>query len=220
MASTRAAERAYLVLRDEIIRGSRKMGDWLREEEVAATLGISRTPVREAFRRLVSEGLANHEPNRGVRIARWTAKDLSEIFDLRSVLEPYACQLAAESGTADIRLLSSLVDEMEAVASREEVDTALLGTLNNRFHSEILHTTGNNRLIAVVASLVHIPLVTTTFRHYSPEELARSMAQHRDILAAIIAKDGQWAYAAMHAHIRSGRHTAERLPLPDDPPTQ
>ena len=84
-----ASDHAYRLIRAQILSGARAGGDWLREGDLAESLGVSRTPVREALRRLTAEGLVRYERNRGVQVAAWTAEDLHEIFSLRSVLEPW-----------------------------------------------------------------------------------------------------------------------------------
>src|SRR3569623_153872 len=93
-----ASDHAYRLIRAQILSGARAGGDWLREGDLADSIGVSRTPVREALRRLTAEGLVHYERNRGVQVAAWTTADLDEIFSLRSVLEPWACRLAAGSG--------------------------------------------------------------------------------------------------------------------------
>ena len=80
----KAAEVTYATIRRQILSGERAGGEWLREGDLAAVIGVSRTPVREALRRLAAEGLVRHEPNRGVQVEDWGVGDLDEIFSLRS----------------------------------------------------------------------------------------------------------------------------------------
>ena len=81
-----AAEKAYEAIRDGIVGGELPVGGRLREEELAGTIGVSRTPVREALRRLDAEGLVEFSPHRGAQVASWSDQDLDEIFGLRGVL--------------------------------------------------------------------------------------------------------------------------------------
>src|SRR5687767_3001615 len=108
-----AADHAYRLVREQILSGQRAGGEWLREGDLAEHLGVSRTPVREALRRLTAEGLVRYERNRGVQVQAWNASDLDEIFSLRSVLEPWGCRLAATSGLADLATLDALAHEMD-----------------------------------------------------------------------------------------------------------
>lgn len=199
------AEDAYRAIRDQILRGERAGGQWLREGDLAAALGVSRTPVREALRRLVAEGLARHEPNRGVQVESWSIRDLDEIFSLRTVLEPWGCALAASSGSVDIDELSWLADEMDRAAAGQQPDLDAITALNNRFHRLILTAAGNDRLVHLVASVVAVPLVWRTFSHYTPEAMRRSLAHHHELVAALRAGDPAWAESVMRSHVRAAR---------------
>ena len=201
--SGRAAERAYTVIRQEILAGERAGGEWLREGDLGAALGVSRTPVREALRRLTAEGLVSHERNRGVRVASWSAHDLEEIFSLRSVLEPWGSALAAERGVADTDELDELAHRMDRAAMGVAPDVETITLLNNRFHRLILEASGNARLVTLVASVVEVPLVSRTFSRYGPESLRRSVAHHHEIVSALKAHDPVWAESVMRSHVRS-----------------
>ena len=87
-----AADKAYDTLKRRVIGGAFAPGEQLREEHIARELEISRTPVRAALKRLVDDGLATADPNRGVRVAEWTEFDIQETFDLRGLLEGYAAE--------------------------------------------------------------------------------------------------------------------------------
>lgn len=202
----RAADHAYDVIRSQILGGERAGGDWLREDELALASGVSRTPVREALRRLASEGLVRHEPNRGVQVRAWEPGDLDEIFALRSVLEPWGSALAATSGLADTAALADLADRMDAAATGTP-DVGAITALNNAFHRLVLEASGNQRLVLMVASIVEVPVVWRTFSHYSPTALRRSLAHHHEIVEAIAVGDAGWAESVMRAHVRAAWST-------------
>ena len=212
----KAAELAYQAIRDGIIEGRFRAGARLREEEIAEATGVSRTPVREALRRLDAEGLVEFLPNRGAHVASWSSEELEQIFDLRALLEGYGAKLAAPRATAEvIAELESLADRMEATARRTSDPGAVdeVSTLNNAFHRVILQTAGNDRLAALLSSLVELSLVHRTFRRYSPEALARSMAHHRELIDALRAGDGPWAESVMTSHVLAARAA---LAAPDE----
>lgn len=198
-----ASDHAYRLIRAQILTGERKGGDWLREGDLAEAIGVSRTPVREALRRLAAEGLVSHERNRGVQVAAWTAGDLDEIFSLRSVLEPWACRLAAVSATVDLEELDRLAHEMDDAARGATADVDRITELNNRFHRLILQGSNNRRLGSVVSSVVQVPLVWQTFSHYSETDLRRSLAHHHELVAALVAGDPDWAESVMRSHVRA-----------------
>lgn len=199
----RAAERAYAVIRHQILTGERAAGEWLREGDLGAVLGVSRTPVREAFRRLAAEGLVSHERNRGVRVQNWSAHDLEEIYSLRSVLEPWGSALAAERGVADTDELDALARGMDEAARGNTPDLQAITRLNNRFHRHILEASGNMRLVTLIASVVDVPLVSRTFSLYGQESLRRSLAHHHEIVRALRAADPIWAESVMRSHVHS-----------------
>ncbi len=198
-----AADRVHAALRAEILDGVRPAGSRLREEEIADSHGTSRTPVREAIRRLAADGLAAIAPRRGAEVVAWDQDDLDELFDLRIVLEGHAAARAATSGRADTARLSGLCEQMEAL--REPPDYAAITRLNLEFHQQVHRAGGRRVLPELVARVVEAPLVQSTIRRYTSDRLDRSFAQHRDLVAAIEAGDADWARAVMTAHLRAAR---------------
>lgn len=211
-----ASDHAYRLIRGQILSGARAGGDWLREGDLAESIGVSRTPVREALRRLTAEGLVHYERNRGVQVTAWTAADLDEIFSLRSVLEPWACRLAASSASVDLDELDRLAHDMDAAARGSVADVDRITELNNRFHRLILEGSKNKRLGSVVSSVVQVPLVWQTFSHYSDNDLRRSLAHHHELVAALAAGDPDWAESVMRSHVRAAWNS---LRAEDDSPT-
>ncbi|MEU6040792.1 GntR family transcriptional regulator [Actinomadura sp. NPDC047616] len=199
----RATDTAYEAVRQMILSGEAAAGSRLGEAELAESLGLSRTPVREALQRLGSDGLVEVLPHRGARVVQWTSADLEEIFELRSLLEPYAAARAArqrpdETVLADLR---DLCAEMERAAA--DGDLTRVARLNSRFHAAVIEASGNRRLPAMLTSVMHAPLIIGTFRRYGADALARSMNHHRELVAAIAAGDPAWAESVMRSHIRA-----------------
>ncbi len=202
-----SADIAYARIREGVLAGRYAPGSPLREEQLAADLGVSRTPVREALRRLNAESLVEFVANHGARVASWSHADLQETFDLRALLEGHACSLAAERrSAAQLADLERLADEMSA-AHADAAGVAQLAALNRQFHGLIQEASGTRQLPRLVARIVDVPLVLRTFHQYSPAALARSLAHHHEITAALRARDGAWARAVMEAHIRAARET-------------
>jgi DNA-binding GntR family transcriptional regulator len=136
----RGKDKVYEVLRQRVVGGRYKPGTQLKEEPLARELGVSRTPVRTALRRLVEEGLATADAGQGIHVAAWSEWDIEETFQLRMLLEPYAASLAAERG--DEEMLKILKDSNERMAtairdggphSVEKIQAA-----NSTFHRTIL----------------------------------------------------------------------------------
>lgn len=212
-----AAEDTYHTIRRQILDGNLDEGRWLRETELARELDVSRTPVRESLRRLAAEGLVLYQPNRGMQVQSWSVVDLAEIYELRTLLEPFGCRLAARTGTADIDRLDALANEMDRVAARDEPDVARLTDLNNRFHAIVLAASGNARLQSLVTSVVQVPLVSRTYSLYSTQDLKRSLAHHHEIVQALHVQDPYWAEAVMRSHIRAAWSALRDKTLSQDP---
>lgn len=203
-----AVERAYLTIREGIVSGAYAPGAHLTAQGLAGASGISRTPVREAMRRLHAEGLISFIPNRGAFVTRLDERDVVKIYDLRVVLEGYAAETAArEASPAQIADLEALARVMTAVG---DSDIDQIAGLNNDFHKRIVLAAANPRLEASLASIVEAPLVLRTFRRYSPGELRRSVSQHLELVEAISARDGLWARSVMTSHILAGRNALLR----------
>lgn len=203
----RAVDRVYARLRSAILEGEYRPADRLGEAELAEFTGSSRTPVREALRRLEAEGLVEVLPHRGARVAEWTPTDLEEIYDLRLLLEGFAALRAAE------RIQPKSLDRMEELCGLIEraaepgpgQDLDLVADLNTEFHSIERAAAANARLVTMLNAVVQLPLVVRTFHRYSAEDLARSCAHHRELVAALRGGDGVWAQSVMRAHVLAAK---------------
>lgn len=203
----RAVDRVYTRLRADILDGVHPPGARLGEAELAEATGSSRTPVREALRRLEVEGLVEVLPHRGARVPDWTAEDLEEIYDLRMLLESAAARRAATRATAaDLDRMDELCRLMEAaVEPGAGQDLDRVAELNAEFHDIVRAAAASGRLVSMLNAVVQLPLVMRTFHRYSPADLARSSAHHRELAAALRARDGTWAESVMRAHVLAAK---------------
>jgi DNA-binding GntR family transcriptional regulator len=200
-----AAERAYEAIRRSILAGDYAPHARLIEQEIAACAGVSRTPVREALRRLSAEGLVAFSPNHGAIVAGWSERDAADVFALREMLESYAASCAAErideTGLTQLRKLAEAIRE-EAVAAQSGYIARMID-LNSRFHRAVIDAAGSARLRAMFSTVIELPLIARSYRACSQQELLTSTAQHLEIVDALQARDGERAAAAMRRHIQS-----------------
>lgn len=199
-----ASVKAYNIIRSEIISGRFAPGHRLVESDLTALCDVSRTPVREALRRLVNEGLAEFSPNHGAQVADPGGQDLEALYDLRALIEGYGAARAATRITpAQISELEALASRMETLSEEGADQTPDAAGANSRFHRIVLEAAQSPRLLTLAGLVVETPLILRTLARYSPEERARSMRHHRELIAAFRARDGNWAEAVMTSHIKA-----------------
>ncbi|HWA60645.1 MAG TPA: GntR family transcriptional regulator [Caulobacteraceae bacterium] len=207
-----AGDKAYEIIRALILEGRFAPGDWLREEELTSVCGVSRTPIREAIRRLVAEGLIVKNPRFGAQVASIAPAELEEIYTLRAMVESHAAARAATRiGDEQIARLMELASVMEraAIAGDEAIRTRYTHA-NAEFHRIILDAADSPRLTKMAALLVELPLTLRTLAKYSLEDRQRSLRHHRELIAAFQARSPQWASAAMQSHVHAALHALLR----------
>ncbi|MEI6418057.1 MAG: GntR family transcriptional regulator [Sphingomonadales bacterium] len=202
-----AADRAYLEIRGLILAGDAPPGTPLKEEALADIVGVSRTPIRDALRRLEQELYARRTASGRLVVASWDMDDVAEMFALRAMLEGHAAARAATRITP--QALAHLRDangQIEAALALPQPDVAVFLTQNRRFHDIIIAAAGSARLEAMLTALVEQPVVRRTAARYTAQELVRSAREHAELIQACTARDGEWARALMQAHIRRALH--------------
>lgn len=201
-----SAERAYVHIRASILTGRYSSGSRLKENEIALELEISRTPVRDAIRRLHSDGLIEFEPNQGARVATWSEVDLDEISHMRALMESFAAGLAAiKISPGEIDNLRRYNDAMRQGLNAAEPNVEQISGANLDFHQCIVGASHNIRLKLIIEGLWILPLVTQKFALFDRVRLERSIAHHEEIIAALHSRDTQWASAIMRTHILAAR---------------
>jgi DNA-binding GntR family transcriptional regulator len=203
-----AVEKAYVAIRDGIMGGTYSGGSHLKAEDLAVAIGVSRTPVREALRRLHAEGLVDFVANRGAYVLNWDKSDVEEVFGLRLVLESFGAEKAATERTPEqLAELHNLAERMTAAArERPQHYLELIAELNTEFHKLVHIASGVKRLLPILITVIQIPLTMRTFNRYGAEDLERSMAHHRELVAALEARDSRWAGSVMRSHIVAAHH--------------
>jgi DNA-binding GntR family transcriptional regulator len=198
-------EQTYRVLKDKILRGELRPGAQISVPQVALALGVSRTPVNDALKRLAGEGLVEIVPRHGSFVSQLTAHDLAEIYDLRLMIELYAAETIIEAGRADA-LLEAASEPLRAM------DQALDGhtfrdyesfMANDRaFHTAIVRLAGNQRLLRSYTQLhVHTHGARIHFLDHDDAELTQR--EHAAIVEAFRQGSVDRAKAALHDHIAS-----------------
>jgi DNA-binding GntR family transcriptional regulator len=196
------AEAVYQSILDAILAGRLAAGADLSEVALAADLGVSRTPVHEALKRLVADGLVEQLPNRQARLVRFTRQQVAEIYEMRLLLEPRAAELAATRlEPAQLVALRDAADALGATAKSRNWNTRALD-FDIRFHDLLARACGNERLRAAIGQ--YRRLVRAFCRSAgSADNLQQAFREHLEILESLEARDGKAARRAMAAHIEA-----------------
>ncbi|MDH4136948.1 MAG: GntR family transcriptional regulator [Anaerolineae bacterium] len=209
-------------LRDAIVDGRLKPGQWLRQETLAQELGVSQMPVREALKRLVAEGLAQRIPYKGVKVVEFSPEDIVDICTVRLVLEGLAVRLATPLITdQDLERLKENLRELEGYTSQDQI--ARRRQLNDEFHLSICRASGRQYLIRLVETLWRwfpsVILYEGTLRQKEllPARMDQEMREHRAILEALERRDAQRAEEETRRHIQNlSQELTEVLGIPKE----
>jgi phosphonate utilization transcriptional regulator len=187
-----------------ILAGDLPTGGKLNEAAVAASLGVSRGPVREAFRALEAAGLVRLEKNRGVFVRRIAVDEADQIYELRAALDEFVGRRVAQAATAEeVRELRGRVERMEKAAARGDVDA--YHAANLEFHDRLVELAGNAKLLTMYRQLVN---ELNLFRRASLAQggaLPVSTREHRGIVELIAARKAAAAGRAMYEHVMASR---------------
>ncbi len=207
------ADAIFEALRDAILSGELPPGQRLKQNELAARLGGSPTPVREALQKLEARGLLIRVPHAGARVARVGPDEVVEVYRIRAVLEGLAARLAVENSTE--AELGALVEKLVAIQRRLEAKqrSGRIGgwmRLNDEFHDEVVRAARCPRLLYLISEL-RLMVPRDRFG-LVPNQLSRTVPEHQEIIDVIRARNPAWAEAAVRAHVEaSGRFRAQFL---------
>jgi len=195
-----SGEAAYAALLDALRNGTFAPGDRLREEDVGTRLGLSRTPVREALRRLEADGIVEHRPRIGAIIRSLAHTELVELYEMRMVLERTAAEMAAKHGAdAEFDALDALNDQIEA----ERDNPARGAAINQDFHRGLYLAARNRFLMESARALNNSLLLLGPSTYTDPARIDQVVGQHRGIISALRHGDAEAAGAAAEAHLRT-----------------
>jgi len=192
-----------------ILAGELAVGAKLNEASIANRLGVSRGPVREAFRALEESGLVRLEKNRGVFVRQISVEEADEIYEVRAALDEWVGRRLAQSATtAQVKELKSIVDRMDRAAAKSDLDAWHI--LNLEFHDRLVEYAGNAKLLATYRRLVN---ELSLFRRQTLEQrgsLPVFMREHRDIVVKIASRNAAAAGKALHDHVMGSRERMHR----------
>lgn len=194
------------VLMNAIMQGQLSPGERLLEVQLADEMGVSRTPVREAIRRLELEGFVVMVPRKGAYVAGLSVKDVEEVYEIRTVLETLAVRLAAQRmQPADYQQLDELAEKMCATWQEGDVDNWV--NLDARFHELLYKFSRNDRLVYMMSNIMEqlsryriISLANVEVRH-------NSLSEHQELIEALKRRDSEAAAIAASTHIENTKQS-------------
>jgi DNA-binding GntR family transcriptional regulator len=210
MAAVTLTSRALYVevaelLRQRIFSRNLEPGSWIDELRIAEELGISRTPLREALKVLAAEGLVTMKVRRGAYVTEVSEQDLRDVYHLLSLLESDAAGVVA--ATADDSQLAELADlhsQLEAAVD----DAEAFFKVNERFHMRLLELANNRWRDQMVADLRKVMKLNRHNSLLKSGRIAESLAEHRAIMQALLARDATATTNRMREHFANGLNAA------------
>jgi len=196
------SQKVYRALKIEIIKGSLKPGTKLSEGKIAEQMGVSRTPVREALRKLAAEGFVKISPNQGVVVSNASVEDVQEVLQIRGVLEGLAARLATKRiNEEEIKELEKYQKRMEHYTNKDNV--LAFSEMDAEFHELILNICGNNRLIQIRENLSDQAHRYRIRSLSVPGRLKYSFKEHQEIVEALKRKNTKQADRLSQKHIEN-----------------
>jgi DNA-binding GntR family transcriptional regulator len=202
-APSSGREKAYAFIVDQVLTLPTTTGSFLNEQELAAQIGVSRTPVREALLLLQAEGLVEMVPKRGARVPALSGRQIAELMDLRGVLERHAAQRALAAGNAPVATMRTILAEQETlIDSADESSAKTFIALDGRFHQTLVDA-ANSELLATTytglrARLSRIGLAAV---FASPNRQRPVCVEHQAIVDALASGDVAKAEAKIDEHL-------------------
>ena len=203
------AHQSMDTLRELILTGALRPGERLNEVELAAALGASRAPLREAIQRLASQGLLTVVNGKGAFVKDFTAEDLGELYELRAALETHAVRVGAErSARQDLVALNSILDATEAVF----LESGEQSYPDDRdFHAALVALAGNSRLADAARGVQDLLQIARLRSGHSPTRARAALAEHRKVVDRLLASDGDGAAVILQRHLDASLAHARRL---------
>lgn len=203
------ADQVYMSLRDKILSRELPPGTRLKHKEIAGSLGVSNTPVREAMRALVKDGLVETLPYRGSVVKEMSAKDTSDLYDVRIALEALAARLAVDRITdVQLRRLEKTVHQYETACDNGDVGLALEADL--QFHDRLAQASGNETLLTISRQLADRVQVLRQL-DTGKTRLWQSLEDHTAILKALEERDATKVETVVVQHIEKGKEHVLQL---------
>ncbi|MEU3739699.1 GntR family transcriptional regulator [Streptomyces sp. NPDC032198] len=195
-------EKAYAYLKETVLTDPAMQGEFLSEQDIADRIGVSRTPIREALLLLAAEDLVDLVPKRGARVAPLSGRQITELMQLRGIVERYAAQHVIGSGRAPVRELGACLERQRALSGPDQAKEFI--DVDHLFHSSLVSAVGNTLLDRHYEGLRSRQVRAGVVALYNQQGRQEAVLdEHRAIVDAITAGDTEAACAAIDSHLES-----------------
>jgi DNA-binding GntR family transcriptional regulator len=195
-------ERAYAYLKETVLTDPAMQGKYLSEQDIADQIGVSRTPIREALLLLAAEDLVELVPKRGARVATPSGREITELMELRGIVERYAAQQVIGAGRAPVRELDAFLERQRGLSGASQAKEFI--AVDHLFHATLVSAVGNTLLDRHYDGLRSRQIRAGVVALYNQRGRQEAVLdEHRAILDALAAGDAQAACAAIDSHLDS-----------------
>jgi DNA-binding GntR family transcriptional regulator len=207
-----AASRVYAHVKTRLLDGTFPGGALLSENELSQQLGLSRTPVRQAFVQLEAEGLLELYPKRGALVVPVAASEIEDVFEARLLVEEHCARRAANAGARLVAELEPLIAMQQEAVAQGAPGMAAFARADRHFHRAIVHAAGNAILTRLYDALRdRQQRIAAVSLARNPGDAERFVAEHREIVEALGREDGEAARARVSEHLRAARDVARGI---------
>ncbi|MFF8310104.1 GntR family transcriptional regulator [Streptomyces lydicus] len=197
-------EKAYAYLKDSVLTDPEMQDRFLSEQEIADRIGVSRTPIREALLLLAAEDLVRLVPKRGAHIAPLSGREITELIEMRRLLERFAAAHTTAAGTAPVDEMAALLAGQERLRGADRAKEFLAA--DHRFHATLVDAVGNSLMSRQYAALrSRQSRAGVRVLHRTGGHQDEMLAEHRRILDGLAAGDAEAACAAIDSHLQATR---------------
>lgn len=201
------SQQVYSILKKEIVSGTYKPGDWLQEMELAKNLEVSRSPIREALRRLTADGLVVDIPNKGSFVREFTEEEIREIFEVREMLESYAIRHLNKQWTKEEKeTFNNYREDFKRLYNEGNLDDYIV--VDSRFHRFLVECTENSILLDLYQKVRNMNMLFRIMSLSTKERFDESLKEHISIIDNLLKGNSSEADLINRVHLAYARDTA------------
>lgn len=195
-------EQVYNIIKSDILNGIIKSGEKLQEKDISKSLNVSRSPVREALKELVGEGLVENVPNKGTFVKKLEEKEIIDLFELRVILEQYAMRKTVEEASnEDLKELDEIYERLEGSHSKDDLNEYI--KIDTELHNMFFRLSGNLTILNLVENITTLLQPFRVMSLFDRKRFNDSLIEHKNMIDGLKEKDYEkaWQYNSLHLRL-------------------